>query len=246
MAFQRYAKYVEGIEREGIRYMKIDENKSLHITFSYPYGNGFEPQWVESLTALLLHEIPKEKDKRILGSILKSGSVYVDNNRNDICKNFTEKSYDDWLLMIDPDIQFQQDILEKLAAHIIANPDVEIIAGRVDLLNGFPVFYKHSPIDGRPQHQPFAFSGLKEFDLVGAGILCIRRSALVTLYKKLDHVHLFTKIISTEKAAIGDDFSFCLRARDAGLKIFGAWDIFGIHWKIHPCPHMYPELSQLG
>lgn len=226
--------------------MKLDDNKSLHITFSYPYGNGFEPQWVESLTALLLHEIPKSKEERILGSILKFGSVYVDGNRNSIIQQFLEKSYDDWVLMIDPDIQFSPDILEKLAAHIVANPEVEVIAGRVNLLNGLPVFYKHSPIDGRPQHQPFAFYGLREFDLVGSGIICLKRTTLAKLVEKIGHCHLFTKIISTEKASIGDDFSFCLRARDVGVKLYGAWDIFGIHWKIHPCPQMYPDLPQLG
>ncbi len=223
--------------------LKISKKKSLHIAFSYPYGNGFDPAWVESLTGLLLYEVPKHPDRRILGSILKQGSCYIDFNRDAIAHTLVEKSTDDWVVMVDPDIKFNHNILELFANHILANPKVRVIAGRVNLLNGFPVFYKGTPAG--PKFQPFAFEGLREFDLVGTGIICIHREVFIAISKEAGHGHYFQKIISSEGMGIGDDFSFCMRAKRAGFKLYGAWDIFGQHWKPQPCPHNYPELNQL-
>jgi len=214
------------------------------ITFAYPYGNGFTPEWLESLIWLLLYEIPKPKESRILGSILKAGSCYVDMNRNKLAIDFNNKTKDDWILMIDPDVQFSHDILEKLAAHIIAYPEARIIAGRVNLLNGLPVFYLTKP-DGTNIHQPFPFEGLKPFDLVGTGIMCVHREVFVTLHKGMKHPHYFSKIIDDHMNEIGDDFSFCIKAKHFGYKLYGAWDVEGIHWKPQPCSQRYLTQDQL-
>ncbi len=223
--------------------MDFSDNKSLHICFSYPYGNGFDPAFIQSIIGLLLHEIPKLKEERILGSILKKGSCYVDSNRSELAVEFCNDTKDDWLLMIDPDIAFPPNILELLANHITKNPNARIIAGRVNLMNGLPVFYK---ITRKGQeHQPFVFSGLKEFDIIGTGIICIHREVFKKISEKDKHLYFFQRIISREGFSLGDDFSFCLRAKRAGFKLYGAWDVFGQHWKTMPCPQAYPDLKDL-
>lgn len=213
------------------------------ICFAYPYGNGFTPEWLESFTWLLLHELSKSKEERILGSILKAGSCYVDMNRNKLAIDFNNKTKDDWILMVDPDVQFHHDILEKLAVHIMANPEVRIIAGRVNLLNGLPVFYMTK--GSVNVHQPFPFDGLKPFDLVGTGIMCVHREVFVNLHKGMGHPHYFSKIIDDTMNEIGDDFSFCIKAKHFGYKLFGAWDVEGIHWKPQPCQNKYLLQEQL-
>lgn len=223
--------------------MDLTKRKKLHIAFGYPYGNGFAPQWVESLTGLMLYEVPKDPKVRVLGSILKHGSCYVDMNRDAIANTLVNRTGDDWICMVDTDVQFFPNILELFAKHIVNNPKARIIAGRVNLGNGFPVFYKGSPVG--PKHQPFAFEGLREFDLVGTGIICIHRDVFPAIFKSDGHTHYFQKIITSEKLGIGDDFSFCLRAKRAGFKLYGAWNIFGIHWKEQPCPQAYPDLDKL-
>lgn len=222
--------------------MDLAHNKKFSIAFAYPHNGDFNENWIESVMALLLHEVSKPKEMRILGSILKQGSCYVDGNRNLIVKDL-KKTQDDWLLMVDTDIQFFPDIMERMAKHILENPKANIIAGRVNLLSGLPVFYKLTP-KGHI-HQPFAFEGLKEFDLVGTGIICINRKVFDKVEKGEGHPHFFQKIISREGINVGDDFSFCMRARRNGFKIHGAWDIKGIHWKNQPCPQYYPELEKL-
>lgn len=228
--------------------MKESSSKSapISITFSYPYGNGFEPEFLESVIHLLLHEVSKPRDDRILGSILKAGSCYVGDNRDRLVIDFVNQSQDDWLLMIDPDVGFQPDILEKLKSHILANPEARIIAGRVDLLNGLPVFYKVDQSRNVNVHQSFPFDGLKEFDLVGTGIICLERSMLVNIHKKLGHVHMFSKLILESGLGLGDDFSFCARARSFGYTIYGAWDVYGQHYRDSvPVPRRYLEMDDL-
>lgn len=223
--------------------MDISKRKKLHLCFSYPYGNGFHPSWVESVIWLLIHEVSKDKSKRVLGSILKYGSCYVDMNRDAISNMFVDKTKDDWVVMIDPDIQFKPNILELFAEHIIKNSKARIIAARVNLANGFPVFYKGTATG--PHFQPFAFEGLREFDLVGTGIIAIHRDVFLGIRKSDGHNHYFQKILSSEKIGIGDDFSFCLRAKRAGFKIYGAWNIFGQHYKDQPVGQAYPDLDKL-
>ncbi len=223
----------------------VEQKLPLSITFSYPHGNGFDPAWVESLTGLLLYETQKPKEERVLGSILKAGSCYVDSNRNEICLNFNNISQDDWLMMVDPDIQFKPTILEQAKVLIEQNPEAKIISGRVNLLNGLPVFYNINPETGNQVHQPFAFKGLKKFDLVGTGIIFIKREVFKLMVDKYKNHHFFQRILTSEGFSLGDDFSFCLRARDLGIDLYGAWEIEGIHWKTRPCENRYLELAQL-
>jgi hypothetical protein len=223
--------------------MILKDGKKLNICFSYPYGNGFDPAFLQSIIGLLLYETSKPKEERILGSIIKKGGCYIDDNRNAIAIDFCNVSTDEWVLMVDTDVEFGHDILEKFAKHIIANPDARIIAGRVNLMNGFPVFYNVKK-EGHI-HQPFFFEGLKTFDLVGTGIICIHREAFKKIGQMQKHFHFFNKIITRDGYSLGDDFSFCMRAKRAKLKVYGAWDVFGKHWKVHPCAQMYPEFENL-
>jgi hypothetical protein len=223
--------------------LDIDKKRKLHIAFGYPHNNDFIGPWINSVIGLCLYEGSKPKEMRILGSMLPAGGCYVDSNRSEIALQLLTKTKDDWVLMVDTDIEFPPNIMELLAAHIIRNPKALVIAGRANLLNGLPVFYKITH-EGHI-HQPFAFEGLKAFDLVGTGIIAINRKVFVELGKAEGHTHFFSKIISTEKILVGDDFSFCLRSKSAKIKTYGAWDIKGIHWKPQPCPQAYPELNQL-
>jgi hypothetical protein len=44
-----------------------------------------------------------------------------------------------------------------------------------------------------------------------------------------------------DKREFGDDFSFCKVARRNGYKVFGAWRIYGQHYKEQPVKQLYPE-----
>lgn len=195
---------------------------------------------------MCLHEASKPSDQRLLGSILPSSGCYIDDNRTSIAIQAVTATEEEWVLMIDPDIEFPANILEIFNYHIAHNPDARIIAGRVDLLNGLPVFYKVSRTSNI--HQSFPFEGLKEFDLVGTGIILIHEDVFVKLRELEGHVHFFSRLLNQHNfnnVLMGDDFSFCLRAKRAGFKLYGAWDVYGIHNKTYKVPQRYLDKDQV-
>lgn len=218
----------------------------ITITFSYPHNWTLTQQFVGSLTGLILHETAKRKKNRILGSIFNEGSCYVDFNRGRIVANFLNLSMDSHLLMIDPDISFEPNILEEFDRLIQEHPSVGILAARVNIRNGLPVFYYQAPDRISLIHHTQPFTGVREFDYVGTGIILISRTVLLDMYTKIGHIHLFNKLIEPETYRIlGDDLSFCKLAWQNGHKIYGTWDIYGQHHKDYPVPSRYPSAEEV-
>lgn len=222
-------------------------NSKPTITFSYPHNwSNLTQHFVGSLTGLLLHETTKKKKDRILGSILHEGSCYVDMNRERILVNFLNKSQDSHLLMIDPDISFKPTILEEFSFLITKAPEVGILAARVNIRNGLPVFYYQHPDKVSLVHYVQPFMGIREFDYVGTGVILLSRAVLWDMYTKLGHAHMFSLMIEEgTNRKLGDDLSFCKRAREFNHKIYGTWDIECIHNKDFPCPSRYPSVEEV-
>ncbi len=214
------------------------------FAFSYPHSGECREQFLGSVVGMIFYEHSKPIEKRLLSSFIRiPGGCYVGMNRNFICKEFLTKYPESHLLMVDTDIEFEPKILDVLDNYITAVPEAHIIAGRVNLLNGMPVFYYMGP-NGIRVHWTMPFLGLKKFDLVGTGIICISRACLLEMHKRKGNIHLFKHIEKVDRE-IGDDMTFCIRARKSGFDPYGCWEIKGIHYKTHPCPQNYPELSQV-
>lgn len=229
--------------------MSLDVLDRFSVTFSYPHNWNLTEHFVDSLTHLILHETGKKKSERILGSILKEGSCYVHANRGRIVSNFLNYSQDSYLLMVDPDISFPRDILEQFKKLVEYYKDKRpgIIAARVNIRNGLPVFYYQNPEDPIATIQYcYPFSGIKEFEFVGTGIILLERSILYDMYLREGNTHYFNCLIEPETGRLlGDDFSFCKVARKYGHKIYGAWDIVGIHHKDYPILDRYPSKNEI-
>ena len=183
-----------------------------------------------------------------LASIYEAPGCYVGMNRANLVKKFLldDKSDSTHLLMIDTDVSFEFDLLDKIAVHLTSFPFAHVISGRVNLANGYPVFYREEY--GMVTHQIQPFYGLKEFELLGAGILIVSKECLTEMVKAEKSYRLFSHIIDKisgneveEETEYGDDFSFIKRARREGYKTYGAWGIYGQHHKTMPVPQNYPE-----
>ena len=213
----------------------------MKISFAYPYGT-IEPWFMSSVMGMILGENNNPEDMRLLGSTLNQGGCYISVNRNKIVSRFLQFTTDDYLLMIDTDIEFPINILYQFKELLDENPDTHVIAGRANIGNGLPVFYNISN-NGFHEHCTQPFTGLKEFTRVGTGIILISRHCLSTITLKY-HANLFTHLVVPDNAGnmreVGDDFSFCERAKDCGFKIYGAWSIFGNHYKPQPIHSLYP------
>jgi len=214
--------------------------KQLKYTFAYPHNELLSVPFHESIVAMLFHELAeKPREECNLGSMMEAGSCHVPFNRNTLCGTFLDKFTDDYIVMIDTDVQFPANVLTALNSHIYILGEIfpvwdrkyfpHIIAGRVDIGNGMPVFYKRMGL-GEYKHDPRPFNGLKHFDAIGTGIVAISRWCLQTILNETRSYHFFNHLAEAGKL-MSDDFSFCYLAREHGFLPYGAWDIKGIHAK---------------
>lgn len=226
--------------------MKI---KHPRIFMGVPHGGSVLTQHMMSYLMMALYESSKRGDPKTeqdirkvshLGSIKDQGGCYVGMNRSALSAqaiNSVKQSGSTHLMMIDTDITFDYNILDLVAVHLITFPKVHILAGRVNLANGYPVFYNDEY--GGTVHQVQPFYGVKEFPKIGTGIIVISIKCLMDVMTKFGK-SIFNHLIINDREH-GDDFSFCVRARELGYKTYGAWAIKGIHHKTMPCPQNYPE-----
>jgi hypothetical protein len=202
---------------------------------------------------MLMHELTEKEHKDSnLGGHTERGSSNICMNRNKIVEFFLNHSTDDYLVMVDTDVCFPGDILTRFSKIILEvdktiphwNRELypHIIAGRVDIGSGLPVFYKKFG-EGEYREDPRPFRGIKKFDAVGTGIVCISRFCLATMYNESHNPHMFNQAISGGKLTT-DDFGFCILAEQHGFKPYGAWDIRGFHQKIQPIMPRYFETVQ--
>lgn len=135
----------------------------------------------------------------------------------------------DWLWTLDTDIGFEPDSLDRLLAH----PNYSIISGfyKTTCETG-PLYldgstgWKELPLalqeadDGR--FRPYdKYEGAMEVDAVGAGCLLVHRG----VFQVLDSGWYDTV------RGLGEDISFCVKARYAGYKILCDTDVKLSHHK---------------
>lgn len=229
----------------------MKDHKDIQIAFAFPNPGDVSSYFHYSVVGMTLYENsknfrsnPVDDDSIIgtshLGSFLNQPeSCYVSVGRSKISNDLIRSpAQDTHVLMIDPDISFSRNLLDLIVVHLVTFPEVEILAGRVNIGNGYPVFYKDEYGARVQQIQPFY--GVKDFDGVGTGIIVISRKALEDMAQKEGNISFFMHLFQHGREH-GDDFSFCERAKKHGYKLWGAWAITGIHHKVLPVPSKYPE-----
>lgn len=148
--------------------------------------------------------------------------------RNSVAAQFLDNDVADWLLFIDSDMTFERDALEQLFKH--ADPVTRPILGGLcfglDFETGpFPVVYHlvDTP-DGPMTHRPSQLerdTGLMQVDATGTAFLMIHRSVLVAM-KERGFSQAYPWFQETELGGsnpVGEDITFCLRARILGFPV---------------------------
>jgi hypothetical protein len=228
------------------------KQEEITIAVAYPDPGSVKSCYHQSIVNMMIYEFHKPggeliPETRHLGTIVfQSPGCYVSINRSKHVDFFLHKTQDTHLLMIDPDIRFDHFILDSVVAHLLYLKDepIDILAGRVNINNGYPVFYNNEFGGLVQQVQPFI--GVKEFYSVGTGIIVLSRRMLQELIIQVGHGSLFLhQLISGREH--GDDLSFCNLAREHNFKIYGAWHLTGEHLKENFVPSRYPEtLNQVA
>lgn len=201
------------------------------VVVGYPVGGSVTLAFHASMLQLLAHEMPKG-DGRLLAKVTHSQGLYVADNRNLLIQRLLETE-SDWLLQIDTDIEFPPTLLETLLD--IAGSDKKILAASVPLGSyptaAFMLTDKAGIWDGIPQ----IIGDVIECDGVATAVLLVHRSVFEDIADRhgqcwMHHIYLPSQANKPDTAprdfkflSQGEDLAFCIRAKEAGHRIWCAY-----------------------
>jgi hypothetical protein len=126
-----------------------------------------------------------------------------------------------WLLQLDSDMEFPADLIDRMLA--VADPERRpIVAGLYLADGGLPLAFENRGEFMQPVQLPDGDTPV-EVDGVGAGCLLVHFSVFVSMHRKWPRQYRFTPCFSEVELpngqVLGEDLSFCWRARHLGIPI---------------------------
>ena len=191
-------------------------------------------EFVRSLLALQIYPL----EKWILGGTMDQVSSYIDDNRNNLVRDFLKNTNGNWLLMVDIDMVFNPKAIDHLYEYvakgekIIAGIYNTVISSREGMPALVPLSYELNPETDR--YSSVALDGPRYVDGAPAGFLLLRRSAL-ELIELQSGPRWFSRSETNEPGVLyGEDLSFCRRAKRAGLNVLAVPKLEIRHLKVVP------------
>ena len=145
----------------------------------------------------------------------------VQSNRNSIALDFL-KSDCDYLVMIDSDTIVPNNFLELI------DHDKDIISATYCGWHKTYLQFMAFNRDEKAQYgiTPISGTGLKEADYLGTGAMIIKREVIENIKRPFDCTYNDDGIVT-----LGEDFSFCEKAREKGYKMWVDLDCICSHYK---------------
>jgi GT2 family glycosyltransferase len=181
-----------------------------------------------------------QREQRQLAGVAGIAGLYIEDNRHWIARRFLNEHDAPWLLMVDSDIQFEPDLIDQMLAAAHSREGIRILAGNVPL-DVYPTgaFYSmpqpgvFAPLRTLPPEKVF------EVDMAPTAIMLIHRNVLAKIREREGECWFYRHKVEVEDGGgypyrqfvnLGEDTSFCLRARDAG---FSTWLVQGLTGVVH-------------
>lgn len=200
------------------------------VCFGYVCGSTVDAAFFGCVVRLLR----EDRGRQIGSTIGASHTSIVAAGRNDVVRAFLaqEGPGSEWLLMVDTDMTFAPDLVEKMLATAAAE-NAKVVSSIAVARRGLQLvpnaFSLRFAEDGTPtgcQPIPYIPAGPCEVDAAGAACMLIHRSVLEAVGKKFggswfafkEFRHVDGKGMETFFDA-GEDIVFCLRARAVGEPI---------------------------
>lgn len=210
------------------------------VVIGSPRGGSVHSVFATSVVALQHDQLRNRPAAEVqLAGVLAGSGLYIEDNRHWLAWRFLEEHNAPWLLMIDSDIEFGPDLLDQMleAAH---SSGAKVLSGNVPLDVFANVAYLAMP-------QPGVFAPLKmlppekvfEVDAAATAIMLIHRDVLQAIREREGECWFYRHKVEVEERGgypyrqflnLGEDISFCLRARDAG---FPTWVVQGLTGVVH-------------
>lgn len=207
---------------------------SEKVIVSYLYPGPVQGEFMESMIHLFMYDASLHK--RIVnggGFMANKAGANLSGPRNDLIERFLEYGKADWLWMVDSDMVFRPDIVEKLLEY--ADPEKAPIVG--GLCFGFdgdgaiqPTLYGLHKDDDDPEMKVIRFhtwepDAMFQVAATGAACLLIHKSALAKMAdynegKGFNRAFPWFQETELNGRPVGEDITFCWRAGMCEIPIF--------------------------
>lgn len=204
------------------------------VVVGYCAGPEVTRPFHRSFVDLIFYDEIGQRRLRDGGGVLDwESGVNVASARNAICEKFLKESRAEWLWMLDTDMVFRPDTLERLLEHADADksPIVGALCFGVDKGQYFPTLYDLTGTEDDVQfvrYDAWAPDSMMQVFATGAACLLIHRAALEAV-RDFQPPHRSTPGFSDafpwfqetdfNGRVMGEDITFCLRAGTAGLPV---------------------------
>lgn len=162
-----------------------------------------------------LFNLTRRREDQIIGAIsVGGGAGRLDNARNEVAKRFMRLN-SEWLLTLDTDMVFSVENFDALLAS--ADPDFAPIVSGIYFVDERPprAAAANTVDDSIKSISDWEDDKLIPVEWCGAGFMLIHRS----VFEKLGDEPYRQDIVAPSGALVGEDYSFCERARQAGFTI---------------------------
>lgn len=208
------------------------------VGVGYAHGGTVHEPFLRSMINAWVWDFDRLK---LISGYFSSGGLYVAVNRNRVVEEFLKKD-GEWLWFLDTDIVFGEETLYRLMK-IARDNDCKVLSalyfGRMISGSGAtqPIWLKESHTGVYETLAGFEAGKLYELDCVGMGCCLIHRSVLEQMrevYNQDEWVWFSHDVVTKDDGSVthlGEDVTFCRRARKLGIKIHGTADVLVGHIK---------------
>ena len=209
-----------------------------HAVAGYVHGGTVRAEFCASLLAVCM------EGQTSVDSVLAVGSgPNISTGRNTVCRQFLEQDSVPWLWMLDTDMWFTPDTLDRLieAADPVARPLLGALCfsqnpDDPDGRSPHPTLYELTePAPGEVsfiRYKKWRDGAVMRVAGTGAACLLIHRAVLETVEKESGDVAapwFRESVLGTQ--LVGEDLTFCLRAGAAGVPVHVATGVKVGHMK---------------
>lgn len=188
----------------------------MHITIGLPLYNVMPIESFLSFINLIHETLNLVGIEKLSYSFINIKGLPVDQARNQIAKKFLEEKESDYLLFLDSDMTFPQNLIKRLLA---IDGDISSALAFKKWVPHLPTIYVqrndekfHSLVDYEPNK-------IIEVDACGMACCLIKRKVFEVIEQPF---FKFEEIINRDTKTIeilGEDLSFCKKVRKTGFKI---------------------------
>lgn len=192
------------------------------IIIGYLSGGDTRIEFTRSIGAVtaysLSHEVP------LVGALPHVSGPRIAAGRNHLVNSFLATEAE-WLFMVDDDMSFDGDVLERFLK--VADPVKAPIVGGLTFGTGrdgiFPTLFRVDPeVQGPVRMDSWPLdpnSSLVEVDATGAACLFVHRSVFEKMGEQYGGPWKWFQETALGGNTVGEDMTFCLRARALGFPI---------------------------